>query len=358
MGFNYLWISWIMGCVTSVSYSVLINGQPFGYITPERGIRQGDPISPFLFVLCTEALIHIIQKAEYNKKITGLQFNSSGPTVNHLLFVDDTLLFCKATKEDCEGIMSCLSQYGQISGQIINLQKSSITFGDKVEEDMKQWIKNRSGIQLEGGSEKYLGLPESLKGSKQELFGFIKESLQSRLSGWYAKTLSQGGKEVLVKSIAMALLVHAMTCFKLPKTLCTKLTSVILDFWWNSLQHSKKIHWIGAKHLILPKCLGGFGFKDLQCFNQALLAKQAWRLLTEPDCLLAQIFKRIYYMNNDFLSATKGNCPSYAWQSILFGRELLCRGLKRVIGNGEQTNVWIDNWIFDGKSRRPRIFIP
>jgi len=63
-------------------------------------------------------------------------------------------------------------------------------------------------------------------------------------------------------------------------------------------------------------------------------------------------------MNNDFLSATKGNRPSYAWQSILFGRELLCRGLKRVIGNGEQTNVWIDNWIFDGKSRRPRIFIP
>ncbi|CAL9226107.1 unnamed protein product [Arabidopsis halleri] len=300
-----------------------------------------------------EALIHILNQATREGKVSGIQFNGSGPTINHLLFADDTLLVCKANKEDCEEMMQCLSKYGHISGQLINLDKSSITFGAKVEEGTKQWIKNRSGIQLEGGSGKYLGLPECLSGSKQVLFGFIKEKLHSRLTGWYAKTLSQGGKEVLLKSIALAFPVYAMTCFKLPKSLCTKLTGVMMDFWWSTMQNIRKIHWIGAQKLMLPKVLGGFGFKDLQCFNQALLAKQAWRLLHDSDSLFSQLFKSRYFLNSDFLNAPKGTRPSYAWQSILFGRDLLKAGLKRVIGNGEQTSVWIDKWLFDGLSRRP-----
>ena len=83
LGFDPLWISWIMGCVTSVSYSVVINGQPFGSFKPERGIRQGDPLSLFLFVLCTEALIHIFNQAGNAKKVSGIQFNPSGPAINH-----------------------------------------------------------------------------------------------------------------------------------------------------------------------------------------------------------------------------------------------------------------------------------
>ena len=342
-----------MGCVTTVSYSVLINGQPFGHIVPQRGIRQGDPLSPFLFVLCTEALTHILNQAETMGKISGIQFNGSGPSINHLLFVDDTLIICKATKEECSKVMHCLSQYGHISGQMINVEKCVVTFGKKVEEDTKQWIMNRSGIQIEGGSGKYLGLPDCFSGSKQVLLGFIKEKLDSTLNGWYAKTLSQGGKEVLLKSIAMAFPVYAMSCFKLPKSLCSRLTSIMMDFWWNTTHDKKKIHWVGAQKLVLPKALGGFGFKDLQCFNQALLAKQAWRFLTDSDSLLSQIFKSRYFMYTDFLSATKGTRPSFAWQSILHGRELLKKGLKRVIGNGKQTSVWMDKWLFEGQTRRP-----
>lgn len=97
-------------------YSVLINGQPYGHIIPGRGIRQGDPLSPSLFVLCTEALIHILNQAERRGKISGIQFYNSGTSVNHLLFADDTLLVCKANKEECEEIMKCLSTYEQISG--------------------------------------------------------------------------------------------------------------------------------------------------------------------------------------------------------------------------------------------------
>lgn len=105
------------------------------------------------------------------------------------------------------------------------------------------------------------------------------------------------------------------------------------------MQHSRKIHWLGWQKLTLPKCLCGIGFKDLQYFNQSLLAKQAWRLLHDKDSLLSQIFKSRYFFNTSFLNATNGTRPSYAWRSILFGRALLSEGLKRVIGNGKSTSV-------------------
>jgi len=187
-------------------------------------------------VLCTEALSHILNQAESFGKISRIRFNDAGPAVNHLLFADDTLIICNSTKEECSQIMHCLSQYGHISGQMINVEKSSVTFGNKVEIEIRNWIKQRSGIQVEGGLGKYLGLPECFSGSKQKLLGFLEEKLNSRLSGWYAKTLSQGGKEVLLKSIAMAFPVYTMSCFKIPKVLCSKLTSVMMDYWWNTMQ--------------------------------------------------------------------------------------------------------------------------
>ncbi|KAG7556816.1 Zinc knuckle CX2CX4HX4C [Arabidopsis suecica] len=352
LGFDSKWISWIMGCVSSVTYSVLINGTPYGFIKPERGIRQGDPLSPFLFVLCTEALIHILEQAKRENKVEGIQFNNAGPSINHILFADDTLLMCKANKEECEEILLCLSKYERLSGQMINLDKSAITFGINVNPEIKNWVKMRSGIKTEGGTGKYLGLPECLSGSKQQLLGFIKDRLQTRMSSWFAKTLSQGGKEILLKSIAMALPVYAMTCFKLPISLCKSLTSIMMNFWWNNLQDTRKIHWLSWQKLTMPKMLGGIGFRDLQIFNQALLAKQAWRLLHDKDSLFFKVFKSRYFQNSDFLNAPFGTRPSYAWRSILHGRSLLKEGLKRVIGNGANTNVWIDDWIFDEKPRR------
>lgn len=299
-------------------------------------------MSPSLFVLCTVPLVHILNKAKSEGKITGFKFQPDGVSVNHLLFADDTLLVCKATPEDCEELLACLSKYGELSGQVINVDKSALTFGARIDDQTKAWVKMSSGIHTEGGLGKYLGLPECLSGSKKELFGFPKDKLQSRLTGWYAKNLSQGGKEVLLKSICMDLPVYAMTCFKMPKNVCQNLTSVMMDFWWNTVTTAKKIHWVGWQKLTLPKSLGGIGFRDLQCFNQALLAKQAWRLLNVQDNLFFKIFKSRYFLNSDFLNAPKGTRPSYAWRSILFGRELLTQGLRIIIGNGEKTNVWID----------------
>ena len=98
MGFDEKWINLIMLCVTTVSYSVLVNGEPKGMIHPTRGIRQGDPLSPFLFLLCTEGLNGLINNAVANGDIKGYSLCRNGHRLTHLLFADDSLLFCRATK--------------------------------------------------------------------------------------------------------------------------------------------------------------------------------------------------------------------------------------------------------------------
>jgi len=90
-----------MLCITSVQYRVLLNGQPRGLIIPERGLRQGDPLSPYLFILCTEVLIANIRKAKQGKMFTGIKVATASPSVSHLLFAYDSLYFCKADKEQC-----------------------------------------------------------------------------------------------------------------------------------------------------------------------------------------------------------------------------------------------------------------
>jgi hypothetical protein len=96
MGFARRWIDLIMTCVKIVSYSVLVNKQPHGVIKPTRGIRQGDPLSPYLFLLCAEGLSSLLRGAERRNAVTGLAISRAGVRINHLFFVDDSLLFCRA----------------------------------------------------------------------------------------------------------------------------------------------------------------------------------------------------------------------------------------------------------------------
>lgn len=152
---------------------------------------------------------------------------------------------------------------------------------------------------------------------------------------------------MLIKSVALALPVYAMSCFRFTKDLCKKMMSAICDLWWNSEENKHKIHWLTWKKLCLEKEIGGLRFRDLERFNQALLAKQAWQLYQDPECLYAKVFKRRYYPNGEFLFAYMEDRPSYAWRSVMFGRELLMQGMRKNIGSCEDSLVWRDRWIED-----------
>ncbi|KAM1965619.1 hypothetical protein ACFX15_045929 [Malus domestica] len=129
LGFQRRWIAMVMQCVKTVEFSILINGRPGRAFKPSRGLRQGDPLSPYLFLIISEVLSLLISKAVQQGFLEGLKISASGPVLSHLLFADDTLIFLMATKQNCRNLSSLLQVFCRASGQQVSLQKSVIYFG-------------------------------------------------------------------------------------------------------------------------------------------------------------------------------------------------------------------------------------
>nr|XP_045088271.1 uncharacterized protein LOC123496916 [Aegilops tauschii subsp. strangulata] len=234
LGFSARWVDIVMGTITSVSFSVMFNGKRLQPFKPTRGIRQGDPISPYLFLLAAEGLSCLIKSRQQSSNLGGIQVASSAPPVNHLLFADDSLLFFKANVEGASEVHQLLDTYCQATGQRINFEKSSIFFSKGVAESVRAEIKGLLHVPSETLNEKYLGMPSDVGSSRNGAFKYLKDRLWNKIQGWIEKTMSTAGKEVLVKSVAQAVPVFSMSCFKLPRGLCEHLNMLVRKFWWGS----------------------------------------------------------------------------------------------------------------------------
>ena len=127
----------VMNCISSMSYSVIINGTTYGHIIPSRGLRQGDPLSPYLFLLCAKGFSALINDAARNNQLHGISICRGAPKVSHLFFADDSLLFCKANGNECNKLKEILDLYESASGQKINTDKSSIFFSPNTPQELK-----------------------------------------------------------------------------------------------------------------------------------------------------------------------------------------------------------------------------
>jgi hypothetical protein len=188
-------------------------------------------------------------------------------------------------------------------------------------------------------------MPTQIGKSKQTVFKFLPEKATKKLKGWKEKQLSFAGRDVLISAVIQALPTYTMSCFMLPKHMCDQLEKAICRFWWGSKEDCHKIHWKARKDLFKPKFNGGLGFRDMHLFNKAMLAKQVWRLQTNPESLIGQVLKARYYPNTDILHSVLGRNSSYTWQSMHQALEVIKRGSCWKIGNGHSINLWEDNWL-------------
>ncbi|KAM6553423.1 hypothetical protein CsatB_014185 [Cannabis sativa] len=146
---------------------------------------------------------------------------------------------------------------------------------------------------------------------------------------------------------------YYMSCFIIPEGTCEEIEKLMVRYWWGSFQSKRKIHWRAWQKLCFSKRKGGLGFRRFVQYNQALLAKQAWKVLINPTSILVQVLKARYFPQQSFLEATESSHPSQIWRGIVWGKELLIKGLRRRIGNGANTRVFKDPWI-----PRPPSFLP
>ncbi|KAL5543740.1 hypothetical protein UlMin_007524 [Ulmus minor] len=270
-GFHPKWIKWIVTCCSTTKMTLLLNGAPVRSFFPKRGLRQGDPLSPFLFILCMEVLSRLINKKVKDGLISGFKISRHSPALHHLFFADDVFLMGKCSINKAFYFKECLDDFCRWSGQSFNALKSNIFFNPAARKQTTSLITAMMGFSYITPNSTYLGLP-LFRSSRIKDFNFLVEQLDSKLAGWKARTLSKAKKLILIKSIALAVPTYSMQTVKLPNAICSKLDARIRSFWWGpSSNGGKPLCLKACDALCKPKSLGGLGFRRMRDFNLALL---------------------------------------------------------------------------------------
>jgi len=250
MSFDQKWIHWMSLCVEPVDYSVLVNGEVVGPIIPGRVLRQGDPLSPYLFIIYAEGMSSLIRDAEGNNSILGTCICRGAPPVSHLLFADNCFLFFKAEVAQAQVMKDILMKYEAASGQSISLPKSEIFYSRNVDGNRKNTITNILGVQAVLGTGKYLGLPSMIGRDRTSTFAYIKDRVWQKINSWSSKCFSKAGREVMIKSVLQAIPSYVMSIFPLPSNLLTTIERMINSFWWGHGRNvNRGISWLSWEKL-------------------------------------------------------------------------------------------------------------
>jgi hypothetical protein len=283
VGFGVKFTEWIMACVTSANFAVLINGEATNFFNSERGLRQGCPLSPYLFILVMESLSLLIKKSIAEHKISGLKV-SRLIKIFHLMFVDDILLMAKAELSEWLVILDILNVFCTATGLSINSSKSSVHYWGVSEADLLL-LKGSipfTFIDLKEGF-CYLGFRLKPRASTPADWSWLVAIFERKINFWCNKWLSLGGRYILVKSVLEGLAVYWMTLERIPNKVITLLRRLSCRFLWNDRVDNHRFHLCKWQSLYRPRKAGGWGLKNLSFFNSALLACSFWRAITHSS---------------------------------------------------------------------------
>ena len=252
-------INLIMSCVSSVSTSILFNGGNMEPIFPSRGIRQGDPLSPYLFILCMEALGYLVDEKCKDKSWSPVKSSNNGVAFSHLFFVDDLVLFAKADFVNCSTIWDVLDSFCANFGQSTSESKSKVFFSPNVDVDTRESLCDILGFRSTPNLGKYLGFPLKHHGNNNEDLNFVLERVKQKLAGWKANLLSLAGRVVLIQASTSTIPAYIMQSTALPKKFLDNIDRVNRNFLWGSTDEAKKVHWVGWHKVTKSKAEGGLG---------------------------------------------------------------------------------------------------
>jgi hypothetical protein len=346
-GFSLKWRRWIAFCISTVRFSVLINGGPEGFFGSSRGIRQGDSLSPLLFVIVMEALSRMMSKAVDGGLLSGFQVGSTENhlvQVSHLLFADDTLIFSDANPNHIFNPRLLFSWFEAVSGLKINLNKSEMVPVGSVPdlEDLAS-IMGCKIIQL---PMTYLGLPLGANFKSKSIWDSILEKMERKLSGWQRMYLSKGGRITLIKSTLSSLPTYFMSLFPIPVSMALRIDKIQRDFLWGGMGEGKKFHLVNWSQVCQPLKMGGLGLRNLRVFNQALLGKWLWRFGNEENAFWRLLISAKYGSSSGGWTTREviGPYGSGLWMHIRKGWGSFARHLHFEVGNGSKTKFWNDVW--------------
>jgi hypothetical protein len=312
----------------------LVNGEPAGYFSSSRGIRQGDPLSPLLFILIMEALSSMMVEAEARVLVAGFSIgpaHNPGLRVSHLLFADDTLIFCDAEEEQLRNLRCLFLCFEGASGLKINLSKSEIVpIGEVQNIDLLASIFD---CRVVGLHMKYLGLLLGAHYKDDTIWNGMIETTERRLAGWKLALLSKGGRLTLIKSTLSNLPTYLLSLFPIPSSVANRLEKVQRNFLWGGTNEVTKFHLVKWSLVCSPIKDGGLGIRNLRRFNQALLGKWLWCYATEREAYWRKVVEIKYgSMEGDWCTKlVERPFGVGVWKHIRRGWELFSKFLKLVM---------------------------
>ncbi|KAK4286586.1 hypothetical protein QN277_003122 [Acacia crassicarpa] len=349
-GFEERFRNLIMTCVSSSSLNILWNGEKSEFFQPRRGLRQGDPISPFLFVLCMDRLSHIIDDLVRAKKWKPVMITKDGPAISHLMFADDLLLFGEASEEQATCMMEAIHNFCEASGEKVSISKSSLFFSPRVSTVLKGRIKNITGMKIASEIGKYLGFPLTRNKSSRDTFQYVIDRVKSKLATWKSSCLSMGGRITLAKTVISAIPLYPMQVSQLPVSVCKELERLQRRFIWGFSDSTKGFHPMSWERITLPKHYGGLGLKRLCSVNRAFGAKLAWSLVKGEDGLWAEVLKKKYMLRDEESLLNSKNSDSTLWKFICRQEEVVEAGSRWQVRNGESVSFFTDIWLFKSET--------
>lgn len=279
--FPEVFVRWVMECVSSPSYSISINGNVHGFFKGKRGLRQGDPLSPFLFILCLEYLSRLIQMRTDNSEF-NYHPKCGALKITHLAFADDLMLMARGDSISIGILLDCLRDFGLCSGLHLNISKSNIYMaglGVSCAED----ILSTTHLPLGTLPFRYLGIPMAAAALKAMDFWPLFDSINSYLNVWKGTSLSYAGRVELIRSVLQGVKCFWLSIFPIPAAVRAHIIGACRKFLWGT--KAAPVAWA---ELCLPKSEGGLSIRDLKAWNLSLLSKTLWNICAKKDSLWIQ----------------------------------------------------------------------
>uniref|UniRef100_A0A2N9FWW1 Reverse transcriptase domain-containing protein n=1 Tax=Fagus sylvatica TaxID=28930 RepID=A0A2N9FWW1_FAGSY len=326
---------------------VIFNGSPCGFFGSSRRLRQGDPLSPLLFVIVMEALSRMTEKAVGASCISRFSVGnvSTQPLViSHLLFADDTLIFCEAHPYQITQLGHILTWFEAISDLKVNLGKSKLVpVGNVPNIEVLAGI---LGCKTHSLPMTYLGLPLGAKYKAKAIWNAVIEKLERRLAGWKLMYLSKGGRMTLIKSTLSSLPTYFLSLFPIPVAVANRIDSIQRTFLWNGAGEGHKFPLVKWNTICTPFNQGGLAVKNLRLFNTALLGKWLWRFGVEREALWRQVIQAKYGSNGGgwTSNAVQGSHGVGLWKHIRKGWDQFSQFTMFEVGDGSAIRFWTDFW--------------
>ncbi|XP_057249110.1 uncharacterized protein LOC130590639 [Beta vulgaris subsp. vulgaris] len=308
-----------MECVTTPKFSLMINGVMKGFFKSSRGLRQGDPISPLLFVLCMEYLSRILNRLgeleqfHYHPRCKEIK-------LTHMCFADDLIMCCKGDFPSCYLLLRAFKLFSDTTGLQANVKKSAVYTCGMNEREIRR-IVDSSGFTHQNLPFKYLGVPICAKKITAAQCESLVEKMVARIRVWSSRNMSYAARTQLINSVLLSLHQYWAQVFILPKQVLQEISRICRAFLWSGEYFSQKPGLIAWERVCTPKNSGGLGFRDVIIWNQASLGKYVWAISSKQDSIWLKWIHSVYLKDVDWWDYKPSSGVSWYWKKICHVKE-------------------------------------